>query len=62
MESGGTSATPTKPRISLRYIRATSLPFFYFSLRYPRSKTAGNYKFTLARWRVILQIVQRHDK
>src|SRR3990170_2846551 len=25
MESGGTSATPSKPRISLRYIRATSL-------------------------------------
>src|SRR3970040_142897 len=25
MESGGTSATPTKPRIPLRYIRATSL-------------------------------------
>ena len=25
MESGGTSATSTKPRISLHYIRATSL-------------------------------------
>ena len=46
MESGRTSATPAKPRISLRYIRATSLPFFYFSLRCPRSKTAGNYKLT----------------
>ena len=45
MESGETSVTPTKPRISLRYIRATSLPFFLFSLRCPRSKTAGNYKF-----------------
>ena len=45
MESGETSVTPTKPRISLRYIRATSLPFYYFSLRCPRSKTAGNYKF-----------------
>ena len=30
MESGGTSATPTKPRISLRYIRATSLRHFHF--------------------------------
>src|SRR3990170_7479365 len=40
----GNFGTPTKPRISLRYIRATSLPFFHFSLRCPRSKTAGNYK------------------
>jgi len=39
----------TKPRISLRYIRATSLLFFHFSLRCPRSKTVGNYKFKLLR-------------
>src|SRR3989304_8304432 len=45
--SGQASATPTKPRISLRYIRATSLRHFhFFSLRCPRSKTAGNYKLT----------------
>ena len=51
MESGETPVTLTKLRISLRYNRAKSLPFYYFSLRCPRSKTAGNYKFKSSGYR-----------
>src|SRR4030067_524444 len=44
MESAKTSAMPTKPRISLRCIRATSLPFFHFSLRRNDETLATQFK------------------